>query len=168
VVRRTLGASVILLIAAVVQTTIGHALAVRGVPADLVLVLVVCRGLIAGSGDGVWWGFIGGLILDLLSGAPAGAQALGLTVCGYLAGAGQRSPLQHRFLAPLGLVVISTVFFRLALALTLRVAGQPVAVGWGLLHVLVMSLLGNLVLTPIVYGLMLLFADRRGSLQSDF
>ena len=60
------------------QTTFVPYLSLLGAKPNLMLLVVVAWTLIAGSREGLWWAFIGGLWLDLLGGSPLGASALAL------------------------------------------------------------------------------------------
>jgi rod shape-determining protein MreD len=165
---RTLGGFVVLLTVAVLQSTIGPKLSVLGVMPNAVLVLVVCWALVHGSVAGMGWGFLGGLSVDLLSGVPMGTHALAMTLVGYLAGMGQRSPFQSRFLVPLAMIMASTLGYTLLIAFMLRLLGWPLQVDAALIRVLVLSLLLNAVLMPFVYGVLLSVTQRRGGLQTEF
>jgi rod shape-determining protein MreD len=165
---RSFGSFAFLLMVAVLQSTIGPRLSFLGGTADAVLVVVVCRALIYGTAAGMVWGFLGGLSLDLLSGAPMGTHALAMTLLGYVAGIGQRSPFHSRFLVPLATLLVSTVAYKLLVALTLRMLGWPLPAEVALLRVVALSVLANAFLMPFVYWLLLSFAERRGSFQTEF
>lgn len=76
----------ILLLAAVMQSTILENIRIFGGRPDLVLLLTVTWGIIRGAQDGALWGFIGGIFCDLLSAGPLGLWTFTLTLVGFLVG----------------------------------------------------------------------------------
>ena len=81
-----------------------------------------------GSEEGMIWGMLGGLCVGLLSGAPLGAHALLMTIIGFSAGLGQRSPFRSRLLVPLFSIVVATLAYTAGLAVILRLFGWPLVV----------------------------------------
>ncbi len=75
----------LLVVAVLLETTIGSDLRVAGVAPDLMVLLTICAGLTGGAEAGAWVGFWAGLMTDLfLTSTPLGLSAL--TYC--LVGAG--------------------------------------------------------------------------------
>ena len=141
----------VLLAVAVLETTIGPAFGIFGVGPDIVLVMVVSWGLLRGSEEGMLWGLLGGLCLDLLSGSAMGMHTLILIVVGYLAGLAPRSPLRSGLLLPVAAICAATLAYDVTIALVLRVTGWQLAVAPALAQVAVPSMLTNSVLMLIVY-----------------
>jgi rod shape-determining protein MreD len=84
-VRARLRIAALLVIAVLLETTIGSDLRVAGVAPDLMVLLTICAGLTGGAEAGAWVGFWAGLMTDLfLTSTPLGLSAL--TYC--LVGAG--------------------------------------------------------------------------------
>src|SRR5580704_6564212 len=78
----------LLLVAILLETTIGSDLRVRGVAPDLMLLLTICAGLTGGAEAGAWVGFFAGLMADLfLTSTPLGLSALTYCLIGAAAGA---------------------------------------------------------------------------------
>ncbi len=61
---------------------------VAGVKPDLVLIIVVFNGILKGSREGAFWGFIAGMMEDFACGQYLGLHALSKLAAGYVAGAG--------------------------------------------------------------------------------
>jgi len=76
----------ILFLAAVLQVSSGFALSVHGVRPGFVFIAVYAFAFRAGSGRGMLYGAIGGLILDCLSGGLLGLMLSGYALSGFLAG----------------------------------------------------------------------------------
>jgi rod shape-determining protein MreD len=161
-----------LLIVAILQSTAAPRLTVSGVRPDLMLVSVVSWTLLAafrarelqyigeppslwrGINDGVVWGFVGGMFLDLLSGAPWGISALALMaaamVVGILSvGIAGSAPILMIVVTPLGTFAYHLVFL-IGIALT----GRPVFWSMEVTRVILPGIVFNLALTPVIYLLL--------------
>jgi rod shape-determining protein MreD len=69
-------AIVVPLAAALLQGSIVPFATVAGARPNLVLVAAASWAVAAGPREAIWWAFVGGLAMDLLSGGPVGALAL--------------------------------------------------------------------------------------------
>lgn len=143
----------LLLLAALLQATLVPHLSVWGVFADLPLVLVVTWSLLQGSREGAVWGFVAGLAVDLLSGAPFGAATLSLIAVGLLAGSGHMAVFRDHLLLSSLLAILATVVYSLIFMLVLQLSGEPVVWFGSLARIVLPSALLNACLLPIVYGL---------------
>lgn len=76
----------ILLLAFLVQSVLGHFLAISDIAPNVVLVVVVAFGLLFGSEIGLGAGLIGGLLLDLVASQYIGLRLLALGVVGLTVG----------------------------------------------------------------------------------
>src|SRR5438309_10560637 len=85
--RRSVGTSLLILTALLLQTTLLPHLALFRVAPDLMLVVVICIGLVRGPSSGATAGFAGGMLRDLLLDAPTGLSALAYVSVGYVVGA---------------------------------------------------------------------------------
>lgn len=83
---RGLRLAALVLLAVVLQVTVMARLPLPGAAPDLVLVVVVSVGLLAGSRTGALTGFTAGLLMDLSGDAELGRLALVHAVAGHLAG----------------------------------------------------------------------------------
>jgi rod shape-determining protein MreD len=93
----------LLLIGILLQTTIVPDIRLRGVCADLMLLVVICSGLAGGAEQGAVVGFAAGLLTDLfLPTTPFGLSALAYCLTGFAVGALRGSMLREGWLmAPL-------------------------------------------------------------------
>lgn len=127
-------ATVLLMIAVTVQTSLLPHLAVAGVTCDLVLIVVVGLALARGPEWGAITGFAGGLLLDVVPPADhsAGRWALAFALSGYVAGLIRRESGEGP-VGPVGVagtVVLSTSVSLVVYSATGSVLHDP-AVDWG-------------------------------------
>ncbi|MCX7708022.1 MAG: rod shape-determining protein MreD [Anaerolineae bacterium] len=91
------------------QATLLSRIRVLGVRPDLLLVTAVCWSLLRGVGEGMLWGFGGGLGIDVISGLPLGMSALALLPAAWLGGLGRSTVLSPGTLLPVLLVLPGTL-----------------------------------------------------------
>jgi rod shape-determining protein MreD len=136
---------------ALLQTTVMPRITVLGVHPDLVLMVVTSWSLLRGSEEGMLCALIGGVMMDLFSGAPFGVCTLSLLIVSFLAGLGQRNVFRFDLLIPILAVPLATLTYQL---ITL---GLLFALGWhadwqaNLTHVVFPSMLVNTLGMPFVY-----------------
>lgn len=82
----SLRASLVVFVAAMLQVVIVSSLVIAGGAPDLLLVVVVVLGLLRGSIPGATLGFVGGLIVDVVTLGTLGVSSLVLTLAGFWAG----------------------------------------------------------------------------------
>ena len=136
---------------AIVQSTVLTRADSSGLYVQLMLLVVISWSLLRGSREGMLWGFIGGLALDLLSAVPLGLNAGLLTLAGYAAGWGEAKVFRANLLLPVFIVAAITLAYAISQALLLQVLGHPVPwVPW-FVRVVLPTLLLNLLVSPVVY-----------------
>ncbi|HMO58374.1 MAG TPA: rod shape-determining protein MreD [Roseiflexaceae bacterium] len=97
-----------------------------GVTPNLLLVLVVCQGLLAGPTDAVRWAFYAGIGLDLCSGSLIGSHALALLGAVLLATLPLIRLSRGNWLAPLLGVTFGACAYHAILALIIYLSVAPV------------------------------------------
>jgi rod shape-determining protein MreD len=107
--RATLLATLFCGAAVVLQSTLLHRVALRGVKPDLALIILVFTAVRRGSMTGQVAGFASGILEDLLSLSPVGFHALTRTLIGFLFGRMEGNIFLDPILMPLLLTVIATV-----------------------------------------------------------
>ncbi len=137
-------------IVALIQATLMPHLAVRGVFPDLPVLVVVSWSLLRGSGEGVVWGFIAGVAVDLFSAAPFGAATLGLIAVGFVWGLGKAAAFRAHLALPLLATFLATVLYDLIFLLVVQVAGGAVVWLGSLFRTILPSAVLNALLTPPV------------------
>jgi rod shape-determining protein MreD len=83
--------TLVVLTAMVLQRGLFNQLRVAGAVADVMLLLTICAGLVAGADRGARMGFALGLAMDLLLQGPLGLTALTFAVVGFVTGRYQGS-----------------------------------------------------------------------------
>jgi rod shape-determining protein MreD len=144
----------LLVAVAVLQATVIVHLTVWGVHPDLPLLVVASWGALRGPREGAVWGFIAGVVVDLLSGAPFGAATLSLTVVGLLAGLGRSTVFRARLVLLLATAFLGTIVYDLIFMAVLTISGRTVVWLDALLRIIMPSALINAALIPLLYWLM--------------
>ena len=139
--------------AALFQAALFSSIVIHGGAPDVLLVVVISLGLLRGSVPGAVFGFLGGLVVDLLTLDTLGLTSLILTLAGFWAGRyaettarGKRLPV----LLAVGVMTVLASVFGLALHYML---GEEVVAQQALVTALVPTLLLNLVLALPVHAL---------------
>ncbi len=142
------------------QATLLSRIRVFGVSPDLLLVTVVCWSLLRGVGEGLLWGFGGGLGIDVISGLPLGVSAVALLPAAWLGNLGRGAIYSPTAMLPLLLVILATPL-RGWLILALQ-AASGLRVDWiaTTLHVISVEVALNVLLMAVVYPVMRLWAMR--------
>ena len=121
-----------------------------GARPDLMSLVVLVWAVVRSVDEGLMWSFVGGLIVDLLSGGPLGATPLALLAVAFLAGQpwgrGIGSPVARLLL----LAFLGVVVYHLVLLIVLAWTGHTVDWGFALVRVAGPSALLNVALAPFV------------------
>jgi rod shape-determining protein MreD len=144
--------SILLLIGvALIQSTVMPHLTLWGVKPDLMLLVIISWSLLRGAREGVIWGFIGGLCLDLFSGAPFGLSALALLIVSFFSGLGEATVFRTHVILPLATVFFSSLIYDFIFLLVLKTLGWPVVWLDSFVRLVLPASLLNVLLIPPVY-----------------
>jgi rod shape-determining protein MreD len=156
--------AIILFLASLVQSVVLPQAVPLAARPQLVVLLVVAVCLVEGLYDAVIWGFIGGLMLDLMSGPayPLGSNALLFVLVALLASLGQADPFRDQVFVPLATVFVATLFYHVMTMLLGAVLSQGVPFLDNLLRVALPSAVLNTILMPVAYSSMLWLSERIG------
>lgn len=143
----------LLALAAVIQSTVLARFPIFGGQLDLVLLLALNWTLIGEWQGGMVWGLIGGLSLDVLSGGPLGATAVGLLVVTYLAAFSEGRFWRSHVLLPLATALLASVLYHLITLGTLTVTGFSVDWVYSLTRLTLPAVLLNTLFMLPVYTL---------------
>lgn len=125
----TVAATLLILTLGLLQTSVFPSFAIAGIRPSLVLMAAVILARVSEDSRALYWGFLGGLLIDLLSAAPVGVNTLLFTLIVYIVG-GQG----HRFdrvnvVLPTLAGVAATLLYYPAVVLTLQSLGFEL--DWG-------------------------------------
>ncbi len=102
-------------IAALMEVTVASRIHLADAQPQIVFVIAVLLTLIIGFEEGMAWGFVGGLFVDLLTLRPLGSTVFGLLVVVGLAAAISPMLARIRFASPLvGIILFTPVFIVLS------------------------------------------------------
>ena len=149
----SLRAFAVVFVAALLQVVIVSSLVIASGAPDLLLVAVVALGLLRGSVPGGVLGFVGGLVVDVVTLGTLGVTSLILTLAGFWAGRYAETTGRDRRLAPLiavGTITLLAGAFGYFLHYLL---GEEVVAGNVFVTALIPAFLLNLVLALPVYAL---------------
>ena len=158
----------LLLVFAVIQATVIPHLTIWGVFPDLPLLAVVSWTLLRGAREGLVWGFIAGMAMDLFSGAPFGAATLALMAAGFLSGFGEATVFRTHVALPLVTMFLATIVYDLIFLFVVRFSGSAVTWLDSLLRIILPSAVLNALLTPLVFGAMRLWRARFGREEMEW
>ena len=125
----------LLTVVALFQDVVLARVAVLGGRPDLVFLVVVVWAFLRGSTEGAIWAFIGGLLLDALSGGPFGCIALSLLVVAILVGRQWGRELGSNLLQLALLVLVGCFTYHVLMLLILKSAKDALPGGYSIDHV---------------------------------
>ncbi len=125
-----------------------------GAEVDLLLVVTVCAGLLAGREQGVAVGFFAGLLQDLLSGFLFGYHTLTRMLCGFLCGLMEKQIFKENFLVPMVAAASATVATQIFYWLSAYFVGEHVVFSRAMLFNLIFSSVCNGALAWPIYELL--------------
>jgi rod shape-determining protein MreD len=137
--------------ATLVQSSFFPALGLHALRPDFVLQMVVIWALLRGWREALPWGFVGGLFLDLFSGAPFGTAALALVLVAFCCSAGSVSAFRDNPLLPVVMVFWASVLYGLLYLFLLRTHEVPVPWLSSLRQVVVPGAIVNTMLAPLTF-----------------
>jgi len=158
----------LLLLMAILQTTLMSRMTIAGVKPDLMLMLVVAQTVFAGTLPGMLWGLVGGLFLDLLSGGSFNVLVLVLPMVAFVSGLMTGESLRHRFVLPLILVFVGSLLQGGLVVLALQLADLPVFWSLGLASIVMQSATINTALMPLVYLAFNRWGPRKRGLEASY
>ncbi|MGQ9522027.1 MAG: rod shape-determining protein MreD [Anaerolineae bacterium] len=150
----------LLTVAALAQSTALAGISLFGARPDLVFLLVAVWAFLRGPIEGAVWAFIGGLLLDTLSGGPFGGFTLALLAAALLVGQQWGRELGSTAFQLAVLVLVAGFVAHGILLLAMSATGYPVNWPYVLAHITGPSAVLNALLAPVVH-LPLSWIDRR-------
>jgi rod shape-determining protein MreD len=137
---------------------------------NALLAAVVSWSLLRGIDEGIIWGFIGGLGLDLVAGLPLGTSPLALMSISFLAALGETNVFLGNLFLPAIIVALATPLYGWIVLLSQQLQGIAVAEGhlpvdWAsaTLRIIGPELLLNVLTVGLVYPPLRWLAGRLGA-----
>lgn len=146
-------AAAVVFVAAMLQFVIVSSLLIGGGSPDLLLVVVVALGLLRGAVAGAILGFLGGLVLDIVTLGTVGISSLVLTLAGFWSGRYAETTARDRRVAPLVAVGTITVLAGVFGFVLHYMLGEAVVARHSLVTALLPAVVLNLLLALPVYRL---------------
>lgn len=141
-------------VAAMLQVVIVSSLVIEGGAPDLLLVVVVALGLLRGSVPGAVLGFLGGLVVDVVTLGTLGVTSLILTLAGFWAGRyGETTGRDRRFAPVLAVGTITVLAGGFGFVLH-YLLDQEVVAGHALVTALAPAFVLNVALALPVHALL--------------
>lgn len=141
----------LLVLCAILQSTVTSHIRLAGASPDLVLLLVVALALQGGSGELPLYGILGGVMLDALSGAPFGISTIVLGLVSYLVRVGETNVFHTVRFRPYVAISLATPVYHLLIALLLGMTGHRIVWGAMIWHVALPAMLVNLLFMTLIY-----------------
>ncbi len=139
---------------AAVQASLLPHLTIVGVRPDLMLLVIVSWSLLRGTGEGLLWGFVGGLCLDFLSGAPFGVSTLALLIVSFLTSLGEVRIYGTHVILPLSTIFLATIAYDFTFLLLLQMLGRPLPwVASAVSIVLPSTVLNTFLMLPVYWAM---------------
>jgi rod shape-determining protein MreD len=156
-VKNIIWASLFILAAAILQSTLLSRLAIYHAVPDLALGILVFSAYVNGTMTGQLTGFFSGLLLDFLSAAPLGLNAFIRTLMGAGLGLMKGTFFLDAFFLPMGLCAGATILKALLLFLLHLLFADAIPAYSLLTPTLWVELLLNILSAPFLFGLLKLF-----------
>lgn len=128
----------LMFLAAVLQATVFASLrpVLFGSAPDLVLLVVLAWAIHDPDREGVVWAFIGGLLIDLFSGAPLGLSSVLMVPLAFIIGSIESGVYQNNLVLPVVLGTLAAAAFHVGYVILARVlVGTPIPLSAALLNI---------------------------------
>lgn len=139
----------------VLQTTVFQALSLANITPNLMIIVVSSIGLMRGRKEGMFVGFVCGLLVDIFCGFYLGFYALLYMYAGYINGFFRRRFYPEDIQQPMLLVSASDIITNLIIYVVLFLTRRKYDFGYYLLNVIIPEWVYTMVVTIFLYILLL-------------
>lgn len=143
-----------LVIVSLLQSTLSPRLQIGAVWPDFLLLMVMSWALVRRPHEALMWSFVGGVVVDLVSGGPFGGTVISLLVVAQIATLMADGAFRGRAVLPVVTAFAATFAFHGVYLLTMLLVGQQVDGLDALVRIVLPSAVYNAALSLIVHGLM--------------
>jgi len=131
---------------AVVQSSLLNRFPFLDGTVTLILLATVSWALTGRVTEAMLWAFVGGIFLDLLSGAPFAVSSMALVAAVYLASLTEGRFWEAHPMAPLGIMAVASLVYFAVTMTAVWISGHPIDPGLALTQVVLPSTFLNLLL----------------------
>ncbi len=153
--RRKLTVLLMIILCFLLQNTLFSALAFANISPNLLVVLVSSFGFMRGRKEGMWIGFICGLLLDIFFGNVIGFYALVYMYTGYINGLFRKRFYPDDVKLPMILIAASDLSCNLLVYFFLFLMRGDFRFGYYLLHIMIPELVYTILVTIFLYFIIL-------------
>ncbi|MBR4574695.1 MAG: rod shape-determining protein MreD [Lachnospiraceae bacterium] len=147
---------VLLILAAyLVQSTMIRILPMGGVAPNLLIILTSCFGFMRGKNDGMFVGFLSGLVIDVLFGGLIGFYALIYMVIGYLNGFFASIFYPEDIKLPVALITSSELVYCFLVYMFRFLIQGKIRFGYYFVHIILPEIVYTIFVTIIIYKIIL-------------
>lgn len=146
---------IIISICFVLQTTVFQTLSFANIAPNLMIIVVSSFGLMRGRKEGMYVGFVSGLLIDIFCGFYLGIYALLYMYVGYINGFFRKRFYPEDIQQPLILVSASDILSNLVIYIVLFLTRNRYDFGYYLLNVIIPEWVYTMVITVFLYFILL-------------
>lgn len=153
----------LLLVAAIIQSTVVPEIRIAGGGPDLVLMMVLSWVMLAGLPEGLYWAIVGGLLQDVINGVPTGTTALCLVLVSTLSDVVLGPVDKSNLILPPLVLAAGTVIYHLLLGLILAAFGRGLPISafpYLLTNITFPTMMFDVVLILPIFRIMAIFYTR--------
>ena len=152
---RKLTMLLLILIGYLLQSTMIRILPLGGVAPNFLIILTSCFGFMKGKKDGMFVGFVSGLIIDILFGGLIGFYALIYLLIGYLNGFFSSIFYPEDVKLPVVLIMSSELLYCFVVYVFRFLIQGKLRFGYYLLHIILPEIVYTIFVTIIIYKVIL-------------
>ena len=146
---------IVISICFVLQTTVFQTLSFANIAPNLMIIVVSSMGLMRGRKEGMYVGFISGLLVDIFCGFYLGIYALLYMYVGYVNGFFRKRFYPEDIKQPLLLVSASNVISNIIIYIVLFLTRNRYDFGYYLLNVIIPEWVYTMIVTLFLYFILL-------------
>ncbi len=136
----------LLIVLAILQTTVIADIHFFDGRPDIVLLAVIGWSLAGGDRQAMIWGLVGGLLLDSFSGLPLGSSAISLIMIAYLVSLYAGRVWEANLLMPLGIALAASMLYHVLTLAWVFALGRSIDLPFAFTRVILPSTILNLIL----------------------
>ena len=145
----------LILIVYLIQSTMIRILPMGGVAPNLLIILTSCFGFMRGKKDGMFVGFLSGIIIDVLFGNLIGFYALIYMIIGYLNGFFASIFYPEDIKLPVVLITSSELVYCFLVYVFRFLIQGKIRFGYYFLHIILPEIVYTIFVTIIIYKIIL-------------